>query len=72
MWNRHARFSKDGTWDKLLTHLLAGADAVGQVDRTVSIDFTINRAHQHVSPAGSSDLGWEECDAPVGGGFGVM
>ena len=47
VWKRHRRFSLDGTWDKLLTRLLAEADAAGEIDWTVSIDSTINRAHQH-------------------------
>jgi len=49
VWKRHRRFSLDGTWDKLLTRLLAGADAAGEIDWSVSIDSTINRAHQHAA-----------------------
>lgn len=40
----------DGTWDRLLTKLLAEADAAGEIDWSVSVDSTINRAHQHGSP----------------------
>lgn len=47
VWKRHRRFSLDGTWDKLLTRLLAEADAAGDIDWSVSVDSTINRAHQH-------------------------
>lgn len=47
VWKRHRRFSSDGTWDKVLTVLLARADAAGEIDWTVSVDSTINRAHQH-------------------------
>ncbi len=50
VWKRHHRFSLDGTWDRLLTRLLAEADAAGEVDWAVSIDSTINRAHQHAAP----------------------
>ena len=46
---RHRRFAGDGTWDKVLTALLAQADAAGLVDWTVSVDSTINRAHQHAT-----------------------
>jgi transposase len=46
---RHRRFSADGTWDKILARLIAEADAAGQVDWTVSVDSTINRAHQHAT-----------------------
>jgi len=49
VWKRHRRFSLDGTWDKLLTRLLAEADAAGEIDWSVSIDSTINRVHQHAA-----------------------
>lgn len=49
VWKRHRRFSADGTWDKILTGLLAEADAAGDIDWAVSIDSTINRAHQHAT-----------------------
>lgn len=49
VWKRHRRFSADGTWDKILAALLAQADAAKQVDWTVSVDSTINRAHQHAT-----------------------
>ena len=47
MWKRHRRFSADGTWDRIHARLLAEADAAGEIDWTVSVDSTINRAHQH-------------------------
>jgi len=46
---RHRRFSADGTWDKIHARLVAEADAAGEVDWTVSVDSTINRAHQHAT-----------------------
>lgn len=49
VWKRHKRFSNDGTWDNVLSGLLAQADAAGQIDWTVSVDSTINRAHQHAA-----------------------
>src|SRR3954447_2839985 len=49
VWKRHRRFSTDGTWDNVLTALLALADAEGRIDWAVSIDSTINRAHQHAA-----------------------
>jgi transposase len=48
-WKRHRRFAGDGTWDKVLGVLLAKADAAGLVDWAVSVDSTINRAHQHAT-----------------------
>ena len=49
VWKRHRRFSQDGTWDKIHQALLARADGVGDVEWTVSVDSTINRAHQHAT-----------------------
>lgn len=49
VWKRHARYSRDGTWDNVLTRLIAQADAAGDVDWAVSIDSTINRTNQHAA-----------------------
>lgn len=49
VWKRHKRFSTDGTWDAIHAELVAQADAVGEVDWAVSVDSTINRAHQHAT-----------------------
>ncbi len=49
VWKRHRRFSLDGTWDRIHAALLAEADAAGGIDWTVSVDSTINRAHQHAT-----------------------
>jgi transposase len=64
VWKRHKRFSVDGTWDRIHARLVAEADAAGQVDWTVSVDSTVNRAHQHATnmtrverPAGSDTGG---------------
>jgi hypothetical protein len=38
-----------GTWDRILAKLMAEADAACQIDWTVSVDSTINRAHQHAT-----------------------
>ncbi|RHW29040.1 IS5 family transposase [Nocardioides immobilis] len=48
---RHHRFSTDGTWDKIHARLLAEADADGEIEWMVSVDSTINRAHQHATNA---------------------
>ncbi|WP_441869230.1 IS5 family transposase [Pseudarthrobacter sp. TAF60_1] len=47
VWKRHRRFASDGTWDRIHARLLAEANSAGQIDWTVSVDSTINRAHQH-------------------------
>jgi transposase len=52
---RHRRFSADGTWDKIHARLVAEADAAGAVDWTVSVDSTINRAHQHATSLGRAE-----------------
>lgn len=57
VWKRHRKFSGDGTWDKLLAKLLAEADAAGEIDWTVSVDSTINRAHQHGTNLPRADPG---------------
>jgi transposase len=49
VWKRHHRFSVDGTWDAIHAMLVAEADAAGEVDWAVSVDSTINRAHQHAT-----------------------
>jgi len=49
VWKRHARFSKDGTWDQILAALLVTADQAGHVDWQISIDSTVARVHQHGS-----------------------
>lgn len=49
VWKRHRRYAGDGTWDRVLQQLLSQADAEGRVDWAVSVDATINRAHQHAT-----------------------
>ena len=40
-------WAKDGTWERLLTHVQALADEAGELDWVVSVDSTITRVHQH-------------------------
>lgn len=49
VWKRHRRFSADGTWDRIHARLVAEADAAGELDWQVSVDSTVNRAHQHAT-----------------------
>ena len=51
VWKRHHRFSTDGTWDQVLTALLARADAAGELDWALSADSTVVRVHQHGASA---------------------
>jgi transposase len=52
VWKRHRRFSQDGTWDRVHAELLTQANAAGGIDWAVSVDSTINRAHQHAVSSG--------------------
>jgi hypothetical protein len=49
VWKRHRRFSADGTWDQIHTRLLVESDSAGQVVWDVSVDSTVDRAHQHAT-----------------------
>ncbi len=47
VWKRHRRYAADGTWDRVMTALLALADTTGDLDWVTSVDSTIVRVHQH-------------------------
>lgn len=47
----HLRWSTDGTWEMLLQHVQAAADAGGDLDWNVNVDSTSVRAHQHAAGA---------------------
>lgn len=51
VWKRHRRYAADGTWDRVLTALVALADTTGDLDWVVSVDSTIVRVHQHAAGA---------------------
>ena len=50
-YNRHRRWSLDGTWEKILARLRAGCDEAEGPEWTVSADSTVVRAHQHAAVA---------------------
>ncbi|MGW4126328.1 IS5 family transposase [Nocardia sp. NPDC004711] len=56
VWKRHRRYAADGTWDRVLTALVALADTTGDLDWVVSIDSTIVRVHQHAAGAGADSV----------------
>jgi transposase len=65
-YERFARWEADGTWASLLEHVQVRDDAVGAVEWTVSVDSTINRAHQHAGgarkrgkPTGTNPAKWQ-------------
>ena len=51
LWKRHARFSRDGTWERVWHELMARADAEGEIDWMVSADSSSVRVHQHGATA---------------------
>jgi transposase len=51
VYNRHRRWSLDGTWEQILDSLRAGCDEAEGADWTVSADFTVVRGHQHAAGA---------------------
>lgn len=50
VYNRHRRWSADGTWARVLGELQRGCDT-GQDRWLVAIDSTVVRAHQHAAGA---------------------
>ncbi|MEU2931183.1 IS5 family transposase [Streptomyces sp. NPDC007251] len=52
VYERHRRWSADGTWEGIFAAVLANADAEGRIDWSmVSVDSTSCRAHQHAPGA---------------------
>lgn len=51
VWKRHRRFSLDGTWDDILSVLIADADAAGGLDWRISVDSSVMRVHHHGATA---------------------
>ncbi|WP_107064068.1 IS5 family transposase [Streptomyces sp. NRRL F-5635] len=52
VYERHRRWSADGTWDRLLQAVQADADLAGRIDwGMVGVDSTSCRAHQHAAGA---------------------
>lgn len=52
VYNRHRRWSGDGTWAAVLSALRAGADAdCGAGEWRVGVDGTVVRAHHHAAGA---------------------
>jgi hypothetical protein len=41
--------TKDGTWDAILAAVLTDAADADLIDWAVSVDSTVNRAHQHAT-----------------------
>jgi hypothetical protein len=45
------RWSRDGTYDRLLAAAHIAADAAGELDRLVAADSSLMRVHQHGATA---------------------
>jgi transposase len=51
VYNRHRRWSGDGTWEQVVAALRAGSDAAEGAGRAVAAGATVVRAHQHAAGA---------------------
>lgn len=51
LYNRHRRWSADGTWDALLAELQRGSDSDVDTAWDVGVDSTVIRAHQDAAGA---------------------
>jgi transposase len=51
VYNRHRRWSGDGTWEMILDGLRAGCGEAAGQEWTVAVDATVVRAHQHAGGA---------------------
>ncbi|MFI2025842.1 IS5 family transposase [Streptomyces olivaceoviridis] len=51
VYNRLRMWALNGTWERVFTALVAQADADEDLSRSVSVDSTIVRAHQHAAGA---------------------
>ena len=51
VYERFRRWAADGTWARLKAHVVALADAEGDLDWDAQVDSTIVRAHQHAAGA---------------------
>ena len=51
VYNRHRRWSADGTWERILEALQAGCDEADGQSWLVAVDSTVVRAHQHAAGA---------------------
>src|SRR5262249_12085358 len=77
-------WTADGTWQKILDHVIVKDDSVGEVEWIISVDSSVVRAHQHAAGArkkgaadqgraagsGSRTSGWrvKGSDGPAAGG----
>src|SRR3712207_5576651 len=48
---RLRRWTADGTWERILEHVVVKDDAVGAIEWTISVDSSSVRAHKHAAGA---------------------
>lgn len=65
-WKRLDRWTRDGTWDRLLAAMQTDADAAGELEWIAAVDSSVVRAHQHA--AGARRPVDESADCHTGGG----
>lgn len=51
VYNRHRRWSADGTWEKILGGLRCDADRADDGEWVIAVDAGVVRAHQHAAGA---------------------
>jgi len=51
VYNRHRRWSADGTWEEILSGLRAGCDLEDDAPWVLGVDGTVIRAHHHAAGA---------------------
>ena len=66
VYDRHVRWSRDGTYDRILAAAHTAADAVGELDWLVAADSSLMRVHQH----GATARRWRGNAATVSAGHG--
>lgn len=86
VYDRHVRWSGDGTYDRLLAAAHTAADAAGELDWLVAADSSLMRVHQHGAtarrtagnaatvegPADTADDSVRGAARPTGGESGIL
>jgi transposase len=68
VYDRHVRWSRDGTYDRILAAAHTAADAAGNLDWLVAADSSLMRVHQHGATA--RRLGGNAATGSAGHGAG--
>jgi transposase len=68
VYDRHVRWSRDGTYDRILAAAHTAADAAGDLDWLVAADSSLMRVHQHGATA--RRLGGNAATVSAGHGAG--